>query len=189
MIANESSPTTPTSTKAAHPAHELTITRIFDAPRELVWRAWTEPALVKQWKGPHGFEVTHYDAGTTERSPWSLKMQGKRFNDGQFVHLGQAGTILTFDPPLLLIYTFAWDDRSAVGLGDSPYKENIVTMKLEDLGDKTLMHFTQTPFATEGERDGHNGGWSSSFDRFAAFLLAQQPAPPPAPPAPTEPTK
>jgi hypothetical protein len=34
---------------------ELFITRIFDAPRELVWKAWTEPELMKRWWGPKGF--------------------------------------------------------------------------------------------------------------------------------------
>ena len=33
----------------------MTITRIFDAPRELVWKAWTDPEYVKQWWGPRGF--------------------------------------------------------------------------------------------------------------------------------------
>jgi uncharacterized protein YndB with AHSA1/START domain len=37
------------------------------------------------------------------------------------------------------------------------------------------MHFTQAPFATESERDGHTGGWNSAFDRFAEFMLAEQP--------------
>jgi uncharacterized protein YndB with AHSA1/START domain len=37
------------------------------------------------------------------------------------------------------------------------------------------MHFTQGPFATESERDGHTGGWNSAFDRFAEFMLHEQP--------------
>jgi uncharacterized protein YndB with AHSA1/START domain len=34
---------------------EFTITRVFDAPRELVWRAWTDPEHMSRWFGPHGF--------------------------------------------------------------------------------------------------------------------------------------
>ena len=36
-------------------AQELVITRIFDAPRELMWKAWTDPECVKRWWGPTGF--------------------------------------------------------------------------------------------------------------------------------------
>ena len=38
-------------------ARELTLTRIFDAPRELVWQAWTDAEHVKQWQSPHGFTI------------------------------------------------------------------------------------------------------------------------------------
>jgi uncharacterized protein YndB with AHSA1/START domain len=41
--------------KADQNKSELIITRVFDAPRELVWKAWTEPERVKQWWGPRGF--------------------------------------------------------------------------------------------------------------------------------------
>jgi len=48
---------TPSGKKAAQKAKEteLFITRIFDAARELVWKAWTEPERVKRWWGPQGF--------------------------------------------------------------------------------------------------------------------------------------
>ena len=36
-------------------AQEITITRVFDAPRELVWKAWTEPERLAAWWGPHGW--------------------------------------------------------------------------------------------------------------------------------------
>src|SRR5258708_11000284 len=35
--------------------HELVLTRVFDAPRELVFKAWTDPKRVREWWGPHGF--------------------------------------------------------------------------------------------------------------------------------------
>jgi uncharacterized protein YndB with AHSA1/START domain len=77
-------------------------------------------------------------------------------------------------PPELLKYTFGWDNRASVGLGDGP-KENVITVRFEEQGGKTVMHFHQAPFATESERDGHNGGWNSAFDCFAEFMLRAQP--------------
>jgi uncharacterized protein YndB with AHSA1/START domain len=49
--------TTTSGKKAAQKTKgsELVITRVFDAPRELVWNAWTEPERVKRWWGPEGF--------------------------------------------------------------------------------------------------------------------------------------
>ena len=153
--------------------YELVITRVFDAPRELVWKAWTDPAMAKHWMGPRGFAVTEFTNSMDAGGHWRLRMSGKRFSDGQPVDLAQGGRTLEADPPRRLVYTFAWDDRSAVGLGESTMKENIVTITLEEQDGKTHMEFRQTPFATEGERDGHNGGWSSGFEKLAELLAEQ----------------
>ncbi|HEX4154197.1 MAG TPA: SRPBCC family protein [Acidobacteriaceae bacterium] len=155
--------------------YELKITRVFDAPRELVWKAWTDPEMMKQWKGPRGFKVTEHVSAHGPGERWHSKMEGKRPGSEELARMGQHGVVKEMRPPELLVFTFAWDDRSSVGLPESPFKENVVTIRLEERGDKTVMHFTQAPFATESERDGHGGGWNSSFDRFAEFMLAEQP--------------
>ena len=170
MSATATSPLTQTPT-----AYELKITRTFDAPRELVWKAWTNPEMLSQWMGPRGFDSSEVTMPTQKGARWTRKMQGLRPANQQMVYLGQSGTILEVRPPELLKFTFAWDDRSGVGLGPSPYQENTVTIQLEEKGNKTVMHFTQGPFATEGECNGHTGGWNSSFDKFAEFLAAWQP--------------
>jgi len=160
---------------SAAAGYELSITRTFDAPRGLVWKAWTDPEMVKQWKGPRGFKATEYVNSKQPGGQWRLTMEGQRPGSEQMVKLGQHGVLKEIRPPELLVYTFAWDDRCCVGLGESPFKENIVTVRFEEQGGKTVMHFHQAPFATESERDGHGGGWNSSFDRFAEFMLAEQP--------------
>jgi uncharacterized protein YndB with AHSA1/START domain len=163
--------------------YELSITRIFDAPRDLVWKAWTDPAMAANWMGPRGFQTTEFVTSPEPGGRWRLCMEGHIPGTGQMAYLRQGGAILEIDPPKLLVYTFAWDDRSSVGLPPSRYQENVVTIRLEELGSKTIMHFSQTPFATEGERDGHAGGWNSAFDRLAEFVLAEQP------PRSTDPTE
>jgi uncharacterized protein YndB with AHSA1/START domain len=155
--------------------YELSIVRTFDAPRELVWKALTEPAMLKEWMGPRGFQATRFEIPTTVGERWWLEMTGHVPGTQEPVTLRQGGVIKEIRPPELLSYTFAWADRSSVGLSESPFKENVVTIRLEEQGEKTVMHFTQGPFATEGERDGHTGGWSSAFDRFAEFMLREQP--------------
>ncbi len=163
------------------PAYELSITRVFDAPRELVWKAWTDSEMAKQWMGPRGFRATEFVTPSEAGAHWRLVMEGHVPGTDRLVQLRQGGVTREIRPPELLVYTFAWDERSTVGLGESPYKENIVTIRFEERGGKTVMHFHQAPFATESERDGHTGGWNSVFDRFAEFMLAEQPDHRPAP--------
>jgi uncharacterized protein YndB with AHSA1/START domain len=154
--------------------YELTITRVFDAPRELVWKAWTNPEMAREWMGPRGFTTTEFSTSDEPGGQWHLTMVGERPGSDQLVTLGQGGTVLEVRPPELLKYTFGWDSRASVGLGDGP-KENVITVRFEERGGKTVMHFHQAPFATESERDGHNGGWNSAFDCFAEFMLRAQP--------------
>ena len=164
------------STVAMEPktGYEISITRTFDAPRELVWKAWTDPAMAKEWMGPRGFTTTEFKTSNDAGAPWHLTMEGLRPGSDQLVTLGQGGKILEVRPPELLKYTFGWDSRASVGLGEGP-KENVITVRFEERGGKTVMHFHQAPFATESERDGHNGGWNSSFDCFAEFMQRIQP--------------
>src|SRR5579863_9076918 len=54
---------------------ELVITRIFDAPRSLVFRAWTHPDHLKRWWGPHGFTVLACAMDFRVGGGWSLSMQ------------------------------------------------------------------------------------------------------------------
>jgi uncharacterized protein YndB with AHSA1/START domain len=154
--------------------YEISITRTFDAPRELVWKAWTDPEMAKEWMGPRGFTTTEFTTSDQPGGYWHLTMVGQRPGFEQMVTLGQGGTILEVKPPELLKYTFGWDSRASVGLGDGP-KENVITIRFEDRGGKTVMHFHQAPFATESERDGHNGGWNSAFDCFAEYIRGVQP--------------
>jgi uncharacterized protein YndB with AHSA1/START domain len=155
--------------------YELKITRVFDAPRELVWKAWTDPEMAMEWMGPRGFLATEFETSVEIGGRWHMKMVGRVPATNDPVTLVQGGVIKEIRPPELLVYTFAWQPRASVGLPESPYKENVVTVRLEAQGEKTVMHFTQAPFATESERDGHTGGWNSAFDRFAEFMLAEQP--------------
>jgi uncharacterized protein YndB with AHSA1/START domain len=154
--------------------YEISITRTFDAPRELVWKAWTDREMAKEWMGPRGFTTTEFTTSDQPGGQWHLTMVGERPGSEQLVTLGQGGTILEVRPPELLKYTFGWDSRASVGLGDGP-KENVITVRFEERVGKTVMHFHQAPFATESERDGHNGGWNSAFDCFAEFMLRVQP--------------
>jgi uncharacterized protein YndB with AHSA1/START domain len=170
-----------------HQGYELKITRVFDAPRDLVWKAWTDPAMQMQWMGPRGFKTTELEMPKTPGEPWWRTMEGLVPTSGTPVKLKQHGIVREVKPPDLLVFSFAWDVPSDVGLSNMDFEENIVTVRLEERGNKTVMTFTQGPFLNASARDGHTGGWNSAFDKFAEFLSAEQPRRPEDPnDAPTE---
>jgi uncharacterized protein YndB with AHSA1/START domain len=65
-----------TSSVAESKDRELVFTRVFDAPRELVWKAWTEPEHVSQWWGPRGFTTTIHDMDLRPGGIWRQTMHG-----------------------------------------------------------------------------------------------------------------
>ena len=55
---------------------EFTISRTFNAPRDLVWKAWSDPASFGQWWGPRGFTTTTYEMDVRPGGVWRLVMHG-----------------------------------------------------------------------------------------------------------------
>ena len=60
---------------------EIVITRLVNAPRELVWRAWTEPEHLEKWWGPNGFSVTTLEIDIREGGQWRFIMHGPDGHD------------------------------------------------------------------------------------------------------------
>lgn len=140
---------------------ELTITRTFDAPRELVYKLFTEPEHIMRWMGPRDFEARSFTQDARVGGKWRGMLHPR--NGGR--DLWQGGTFLEIDPPSRVSYTFAWDDEDG-----RPSEETIVTLHFEAQGERTKLTFHQTGFTSEAERDGHHGGWSQTFDKFAEYL-------------------
>jgi uncharacterized protein YndB with AHSA1/START domain len=157
----------------AEKIHELVIERTFDAPRELVWKVWTDPDLAVEWAGPRGFRATHFEQDVRVGGKWRVCMHSDGFDAGDGVlrerNLWRGGVFRQIDPPELLVYTFAWDNPADIGLDLAPH-ETLVTVRFEEDGNKTKMTFHQEFLLTAGERDGHMGGWNSAFDKFAELL-------------------
>ena len=57
-------------------SRELFISRVFNAPRELVWKVWTEPEHIKQWWGPNGFTNTIFQMDVKPGGVWDFIMHG-----------------------------------------------------------------------------------------------------------------
>jgi uncharacterized protein YndB with AHSA1/START domain len=137
-------------------ANELVIRRTFDAPRELVWRAWTDREHAKQW-GPKGFTTPEREMDFRPGGAWRALMispDGKPYR--------QHGVVREVVPLERLSFTFIWDDN--------PDVEMLVTVTFKERGRKTEMTFRQTGLPSAASRDGHREGWTEAFDRLAALI-------------------
>jgi uncharacterized protein YndB with AHSA1/START domain len=138
----------------------LTITRVFDAPRELVWQAWTDPKQLMQWWGPEHHPAVHLAMDVRPGGVWRNCLRSVEAGNDLWHH----GTFREVVPMERLVFTFVWEEEGERGM------ENLVTITFADEGKKTRLTLHQTPFQTDGERDGHGEGWTSSFGRLGTFL-------------------
>jgi len=145
----------------AEPAErELVITRIFDAPRELVFKVWTDPSHAKNWFGPRDYPAAHLEMDVRPGGAWRGCLRSTE--SGEELRLG--GVFREVAPPERVVFTFAWEEEGERGL------ETLVTLTFAEQDGKTRMTFRQAPFQSLEERDGHQGGWNSTFDRLGVHL-------------------
>ncbi|WP_424195085.1 SRPBCC domain-containing protein [Ampullimonas aquatilis] len=138
----------------------LTITRLFNAPRDLVFSVWTDLNHLLSWWGPIQFPVNEMTMDIRPGGQWRACL--KAVDDGR--ELWQQGVFREVVKPEKLVFTFAWQ------AGGERDMETLITIHFEDLDTQTLMIFHQTPFQSVAKRDGHQHGWSGTFDRLDAFL-------------------
>ena len=141
---------------------ELVLTRIFDAPRDLVFQAWTDPKHLAQWMGPRDFTATDMTQDLRPGGAWRTCL---RPDNGDDVHW-QSGVYRKITSPALLEFTFHWDSDK-----NHSDHETLVTVTFDDLAGKTKMTFRQAVFESVEQRDGHQGGWNSAFDRLDDYLM------------------
>ena len=157
---------------------EFTITRVFDAPREMVWKAFTEPEHMKEWWGPKG--------STIVASKMDLRVGGTYHGAMR----DPAGHVIwakfiyrEIVAPDRLVWVHSFSDEAG-GLTRHPMSstwplELLTTVTLEDApAGKTKLTLRWLPInASEGEHktfeaahDGMRQGWGGSFDQLAAYL-------------------
>lgn len=149
------------------PSRMMRLTRIFNAPRSLVFAAWTDPKHLKRWSAPRAFTVTESKGKLVANGPWRAVMRGA---DG--IELRLSGKYLQIVPNELLVFTHAWDDESGAR---SP--ETTVTVRFADIGGKTKVTLEQGPFDSVASRDGHQGGWGECLDLLGEHLTSLQAKP------------
>ena len=153
----------------------LVIERVFDAPRELVWKAWTEPDLVMRWWGPKGFTAPAAEIDFRVGGKILFAMQSADFNEGRPIwSTGVYREIIPYER-IVMTDSFADADGNVVpathyGMGSDFPLEMLVTVTFEDLDGKTKMTLRHEGLPAGDMREGAGTGWNESFDKLAASL-------------------
>jgi uncharacterized protein YndB with AHSA1/START domain len=144
----------------------LVITREFQVPIATVWSALTDLDQAPAWWGPRGFHTPRESIDADLEVGGFYRACMIQGNTGQ--EHWWSGVHTDVEPPNLLVFTHAWDKPD----GTRGY-ETEVTFELEEIDGGTRMTFTQGPFDTLDNRDGHGVGWRESFDRLAEHLRSK----------------
>lgn len=107
---------------------EILLTRVFDAPRELVWDAWTDPEKIVHWWGPRGFTTTIYEMDLRPGGIWRHTIHGPDGTDHPF-----ESRFIEVVKPERIVYSHDWANKSAPGA------PSVLTWTFEALGEKTRL--------------------------------------------------
>jgi uncharacterized protein YndB with AHSA1/START domain len=156
---------------------DFVLSRIFDAPRDLVWAAWTDVEHLKKWWGPKGFKVVSAKLDLKPGGTFHYGMQAPDGNMmwGKFIYR-------EIRAPERLVFIVSFSDKDG-GVTRHPMAptwplETLSTATFADNGGKTEVTVIWAPHnATDEERktfdsshDSMRMGWGGTMDQFAAYL-------------------
>jgi uncharacterized protein YndB with AHSA1/START domain len=155
---------------------ELIIARTFKAPRELVFKCWTEPEHFMRWWGPHGFDAPACEIDARVGGALRFRMRSERHG----MDLWAGGVIQVYDPPSRLVFTdhYADVDGNTVpathyGMSEAHPDETVVSVDFVEHDGNTTMVMRHAIPATSPEQQGATIGWGESFEKLAAYLATQ----------------
>ena len=150
---------------------QLVMTCELDAPRELVWKAWTDPKQVKEWLelgGDVTIEAVEMDLCVGGKHLTQIKMA-----DGEFFTV--AGTYLEVKPFERLVYLWDWEnDNSGKKFGEREGNELQVTVEWQTTGTRTQLRLTHENFSSIESRDRHGYGWYTWLGKLSKFIARKQ---------------
>ena len=140
---------------------EIVAERVFDAPRDQVWAAYTDPELIPEWYGPRGTTTIVDKMEVKAGGAWRFVSRSSDGSETAF-----RGTYREVTPPERIVQTFEWEGM--------PGHVSVDTATFEDLGDQTRVVSTSV-FHTTEERDGMlgsgmEGGLNDTYARLDELL-------------------
>ena len=146
-------------------SESLEIDRVFHAPIERVFDAWTNPQLLAQWFGPENFEVMEVEADCRPGGKYSIIIVSP---DNQ--NIKHFGEYLEVKKPNKLIFTWVLNNQACQG-STGHTTTTIVEINFVQQGDVTLLQLRHDKLPDRTAVDGHSMGWQSSFMCLDAFLV------------------
>ncbi len=145
------------ATPSISPDTTLQLKRTFQAPRERVYRAWTDPEEMKSWAAPSEDYEVAAEVDLRVGGKYRIQMTHR---DGA-VHTAY-GEYEVVSAPEKLVYTWSWEDGVA--------KDTLVTVEFRDLGAATELTLTHERFPNTEARDKHSQGWSGCVERLEQLV-------------------
>lgn len=151
---------------------ELVITRTFDAPRDLVFRAWTEPEYMARWWGPNGFTTPVCEIDLRPGGAWLFCM---RSPEGEEYWCG--GIYREIVEPERIVCTDCFTDEEGnpvdpaqYGMPEGVPTEMLLTVTFEEHEGRTKVTMRQSLPESLAREVGAVEGWNQSFDKLADHL-------------------
>ncbi|MEQ8698544.1 MAG: SRPBCC domain-containing protein [Bauldia litoralis] len=138
----------------------LVVERVFKAPPETVFAAWTDPEILVQWWGPEGFHTPERGMDVRQGGAWRTVMRNAEGEPHAV-----SGVYHEITPSRRLVMTWGWEEPDG-----SRGHETLVELTFEPTEDGTRLKLVQRLFETTEGRDRHNMGWASSLDCLEQFL-------------------
>jgi uncharacterized protein YndB with AHSA1/START domain len=146
-----------TATVTTPAEREIHIERVFDAPRDRVFAAYTDPKLIPEWWGPRDTTAVVEQMDVRSGGSWRFVVRNADGSETAF-----RGTYREVTPPERIVQTFEWEGM--------PGHVSVETATFEDLGERTKVTTTSL-FHTGEERDGMLGsGMESGMNETYARL-------------------
>ncbi len=152
----------------------LRVTKTIAAPRDLVFKAWTEPERLKQWWGVEAsFSTPIAEVDLRTGGRYRLGMQAP----GEPAPYVVGGVFREVRSPEKLVYTWQWEhpggaapDASIDSSHTGDFQEMLVTVEFLDLGGSTEVVVTHDHFPDQNSKDEHTHGWNGCLNQLATLL-------------------
>jgi uncharacterized protein YndB with AHSA1/START domain len=141
------------------PTVTLELRRIFAAPRERVFRAWTAPEELKRWHAPGPLSTPLAEVDLRVGGTYRIHMRAPDGNEHRVT-----GVYREVDPPSKLVFTWHWETDPPGG------DDTLVTVEFQDRGPATEVLLRHEQFRTSDARANHEDGWTACFVKLAAIL-------------------
>jgi uncharacterized protein YndB with AHSA1/START domain len=148
---------------------KLQLTRVFDAPRELVFKAWTDAHQFQQWFGAAACEGSSLQSAKADvRVGGKYRIQVRRADGEYFTTVGIYREV---NPPERLVFTWQFEkDGSGDECGEVEPPEMLVTVEFVARGKQTELILTHEKFASVDSRDRHHQGWDRCLNELGKFV-------------------